>query len=94
MDNNIQTSFIPKKPIVEDSKISSSSVSLFLVVAIIIFLVSLSLMAWVTFTKTNLINQIKENKAIIEKNKGEFEAGTIESISITHRQPRCCFSYI
>jgi hypothetical protein len=80
MDNNIQTSFIPKKPIVEDSKISSSSVSLFLVVAIIIFLVSLSLMAWVTFTKTNLINQIKENKAIIEKNKGEFEAGTIESI--------------
>lgn len=80
MDNNIQTSFIPKKPIVEDSNISRSSVSLFLVISIIVFLVSLSLMAWVTLTKTAMINQINEDKAVIEKNKSEFETGTIESI--------------
>lgn len=80
MNNNIQTSFIPKKPIVEDSRITSSSVSLFLVVSIIIFLVSLSLVAWVALTKASMIKQIEANKQTISTNKAQFEAGTIESI--------------
>lgn len=80
MDNNIQTSFIPKKPIVEDSRISGSGVSLFLIISIIVFLVSLSLMAWVAFTKSSMINGIKADKETINTNKSAFETDTIESI--------------
>ncbi len=80
MDNNIQTSFIPKKPIVDDSRISGSGISLFLVVSIIVFLVSLALMAWVTLTKSSMINAIKLDKETISKNKSAFETETIESI--------------
>jgi len=79
-NNNIQTSFIPKKPIVEDSRISSSSVSLFLIISIIVFLVSLSLMAWVALTKASMISGIKTDKETINTNKSAFETGTIESI--------------
>ena len=79
METKFQTSFIPKKPIVQEQA-ASPRVSLFLLVSIIVFLVALGLAGWVFLEKNHLIQQINVDKQTIESNKGSFETGTIESM--------------
>ena len=79
METKFQTSFIPKKPVVEE-RASSSSISLFLLLSIIVFLVSLGLGGWVFIQKDLLIKNIKSAEEIIRANKAAFELNTIESM--------------
>lgn len=79
MDAKFQTSFIPKKSVLEE-KSSGSSVSLFMLISIIIFLVSLGLFGWVFLEKKNLVRKIEEAKNTIEANRSQFEINTIESV--------------
>jgi len=79
METKFQTSFIPKKPIVEEQR-SGSGLSLFLLIPIIIFLVSLGLMGWVYMQKKILVQKISETKISIDERKSSFEPETIESV--------------
>lgn len=72
----MQTSFIPKKPIVE-SRPEGSGISLFLLLAIIIFIVSLALVAGVYMWRTSLLAQIETDKQELVKAKDSYEEGTI-----------------
>ena len=79
MEAKFQTSFIPKKPIMGEQK-TGSSISLFLLISVIVFLVSLGLLGWVIVQKNLLIKNIETAKTSIENNKGAFETATIESM--------------
>jgi uncharacterized membrane protein YqiK len=76
----MQTSFIPKKPIVPEGEESGGGVSLFLLIGIIIFIVSLALAGGVWFYKGNLIQQIADNKEALVAARASFEEGTIDRL--------------
>jgi hypothetical protein len=79
METKFQTSFIPKKPVVEERR-NNSSISLFLLLSIIVFLVSLGLGGWVFIQKDLLIKNIAAAEDVIKSNKEAFELDTIESM--------------
>lgn len=79
MEPKFQTSFIPKKPIVETVR-TKSSMSLFLFISILIFLISLGITGYIYLEKQLLIQNIASNQQIIAKNKDSFDPNTIDSI--------------
>jgi hypothetical protein len=78
METKYQTSFIPKKPVAVVGQSSSHGTSLFLVISIIIFLVSLGLGGYVYLSKNILIQQIEANQKKIEANKSGVISDTSE----------------
>src|ERR1035437_8359755 len=83
METKYQTSFIPKKPVasVEQRK-SSTGMSLFMLISIILFLISLGLAGYILLEKKLLIQEIGTDQETITKNKGNFtsDSNTIESL--------------
>jgi hypothetical protein len=57
-----------------------TSISLFLLVSIILFLVALGLAGWVFLEKKLLIQKINTDKQTISTNKNSFETDTIENM--------------
>jgi len=82
METKYQTSFIPKKPVTMSGQVRSGSMSLFLLISIIIFLVSLGLAGYVFLEKSILIQKINADKSTIEANKNGLtsDSVTIESL--------------
>ncbi len=80
MDPKFQTSFIPKKPMTETTYRSSAGISLFLLLSIIIFLVTLGVSGYVYLEKQSLVKNIISEQDLIKQNKGSFDSDTIESI--------------
>ena len=82
MDPRMQTSFIPKRPIVASPKMGSSSapINLFSLVATILFIGTIALSGGVFFYKNVIQKQIDEKKATLELAKGAFEPETINQI--------------
>ncbi|MEI6580978.1 MAG: hypothetical protein WCO07_02275 [bacterium] len=86
MDQNFQTSFIPKRPIVEEKVSSSRSVSLFTIVAIFIFFSALIGSGGLFFYKQILAKTktTMENDLNLAKNR--FEPATISRLKTTDRR--------
>ena len=87
METKFQTSFIPKKPIVQESRVTTS-VSLFLLISIIIFLISCGIAGWVYLEKDRLINSINEQKDIINKNKDSLDKDSVSIESFVQLNTR------
>jgi hypothetical protein len=77
METKMQTSFIPKKPIVATPD-ESRGISLFLLLAIIIFIVSLAMAGGVFLWKDSLVKKIAEDKVALESEKQSYEEKTID----------------
>ena len=75
----MQTSFIPKKPIIE-SQSSGSGVSLFLILSIIVFIVTISLAGGVWLWRESLIKQIEKDKQDLVAAKESYEEDTINPL--------------
>lgn len=75
----MQTSFIPKKPIVQNRK-ESSGVSLFLLLSIILFIVSLALVGGVWMWQNQLVSQIAKDKQALIDAKESYEEDTINPL--------------
>jgi hypothetical protein len=78
MDPKFQTSFIPKKAMAETTY--RSGISLFMLLSIIIFLVTLGIAGYVYLEKQSLVKNILYEQDLIKQNKGSFNSGTIENI--------------
>ncbi len=79
METKFQTSFIPKKPMVQENK-ANIGIGLFLLISIVIFLISSGIAGWVYLEKDRLINKIVTQKNIITQNNNTFEgsAATVD----------------
>jgi len=82
MEPKFQTSFIPKKPVTMTGQARSSGMSLFLLLSIIIFLVSLGLGGYVFLEKNLLVQKINADQSTIETNKSGLvsDSITVESL--------------
>jgi hypothetical protein len=78
MDQNFQTSFIPKKALAEDRVERPKSVSVLLFFATIIFIASIAGAAFVFFYKTSLTNQVTQMKLDLKKSEGAFDGDFIQ----------------
>jgi len=72
----MQTSFIPKKPVVE-SQPDSGGVSLFLLLSIILFIVAIAMAGGVWVWKQSLVSQIEKDKAALVAAKESYEEDTL-----------------
>lgn len=79
METKMQTSFIPKKPITEDHG-EGSGISLFLLLAIILFIVSVALAGGIWIWKNSLLSQIETHKQELAAAKASYEEGTINEL--------------
>lgn len=83
MDPRFQSSFIPKKPIVAQPGISSSasSVNLFALIAIVVFVLALVLSGGAFFYKGFLVKQIEERKSSFDRAKEAFDPSFIQQVT-------------
>jgi hypothetical protein len=81
MEVKMQTSFIPKKPIIE-SQSRGSSVSIFFVISVILFIIAVGLAVGVWFWQQSLVAQIKKDKDALEKvrTSDSFQEKTINDL--------------
>ena len=79
MEVKMQTSFIPKKPIIE-SRNEGSGISLFLLLSIIVFIVAVALAGGIWLWQNSLISEIKKGKAALESARDTYEKGTIDPL--------------
>jgi hypothetical protein len=80
MDPRFQTSFIPKKPLISNSKPVSRTINLFGLIATLVFIATVGLAVSVFFYDRLIVNQIIESKATLERAKGAFEPELINKI--------------
>lgn len=80
MDPRFQTSFIPKKPITPATARPTSTVSLFSLLATVLFIVVLALSAGVFFYQNKLQKDIAVDKTSLDRAKGAFEPEVINQI--------------
>ncbi|HEU5114799.1 MAG TPA: hypothetical protein VFT82_03465 [Candidatus Paceibacterota bacterium] len=80
MDPQFRTSFIPKKPITASPVRSAPVISLFSLLATVLFIVSLALSGGVFFYQRYLQTQIDSDKVSLDKAKGAFEPDIINQI--------------
>lgn len=87
MDTKFQTSFIPKKPVLDSpGRLSPSSVSVFLIVAIIIFIVTLSAAGGLYIYRKTLLGRIDTANKLLVKAKNSFESSLIDSVKVLNRR--------
>lgn len=79
METKMQTSFIPKKPIIENQK-EGSGISLFFLLSIIVFIVSIALAAVVFLLQKSLILEIDKDKKELAAARDSYEESTINSL--------------
>ncbi len=79
MEVKMQTSFIPKKPVTA-GRIGGSSISLFLLLSIILFITSLALAGFVWLWRTSLVAQVDKDKAALVAEKDNYDEATIEPL--------------
>ncbi len=80
MEQNFQTSFIPKKPMIEESVVRSRGTSFFTVIAIIVFFTMVLASGGIYFYKISLTKQIDQMTADLAIAKNRFEPAKIAQL--------------
>lgn len=82
MDGKLQTSFIPKKPITETTVFRRpQTVSIFTLISIIIFIISLASAAGVFLYQRYLVGQIADMNSRLAKAKNAFEPSFVTTVT-------------
>ncbi|MBP7805012.1 MAG: hypothetical protein KA052_02170, partial [Candidatus Pacebacteria bacterium] len=86
MDNNFQTSFIPKKPLAEERTQVIKHTSIFSFLATLIFFGALAAAAGMYFYKASLTKSIETMNAQLESSKDVFEPSLINTLQRLDRR--------
>lgn len=86
MDKEFQTSFIPKKPLVEQKASRSQKVSLFNFLATLVFFASLASAGGMYFYKSSLESGIEKKQADLERAQSAFDPETIKELIVLDRR--------
>jgi hypothetical protein len=88
MDQNFQTSFIPKKPMVAERAAGTRSVGFFTVIAIFILFAVLLLSGALYFYKSSIVNDIAQKEADLNLAKNRFEPSKITELQVLDKRLR------
>ncbi len=80
MDQNFQTSFIPKKPILEERAVSSAPVSIFFIASLFILFVVLLGTGGLYFYKTRVINNLNVLQSSLTSAQNNFEPSELTQL--------------
>lgn len=86
MEQNFQTSFIPKKPIVEERVKSSKPVGFFMILSILIFLSMVLAAGGTYFYKTTLASNIVKMEEALTLAKNRFEPEAITLLQVLDKR--------
>lgn len=86
MDQNFQTSFIPKKPIVEDRPRSGKPVGFILVISVLIFLSMVASAGGVYFYKSIVTKNIADMENNLNIAKNRFEPSKITQLQVLDKR--------
>ena len=86
MEQNFETSFIPKKPVVNQEKKVKQPIGLFTVIAILAFATVALSYGGLYFYKKNLADQIVEKSEQIRLAEGSFETSRIYELQVLGRR--------
>ncbi len=86
MEQNFQTSFIPKKSIVKERVISAQSISLVTIISFFIFLAVVIGTGGLYFYKGSLEKNVSEMKNTLSLAQNRFEPSIISSLSVLDRR--------
>ena len=86
MEQNFQTSFIPKKPMIEQRAVEKRPIGLFLVIAISFFLVMVLVSAGAYFYRDYLTKSIVQMENDLTKAKGRFEPAEISKLKLLDKR--------
>lgn len=78
MEQNFQTSFIPKRPIVETTAKSSKPVGFFMILSIFVFIAVCVSYGGLYFYKEIIVKNIEQKKKDLKLAEGRFEIDTIK----------------
>lgn len=88
MEQNFQTSFIPKKPMVQERAVPARSIGFLTVISIIILFTVLLVSAGLYFYKGILNKNITNSQASLDKAKNRFEFSKITELQVLDRRLR------
>lgn len=88
MEQSFQTSFIPKKPIIEKKAVPTRPASLFLVAAIFILIAIALASGGLYFYKSILVKNIEQKKNNLELAKNRFEPAKIAQLQTLDKRLR------
>src|SRR3989344_1841959 len=88
MDQNFQTSFIPKKPVIEERIRAERPIGLFLIIAIFIFLTVALTSGGLYFYKSILSKKIISMENDLNLAKNRFEPARIEALQVLDKRLR------
>lgn len=86
MDQNFQTSFIPKKPIIKERAISSRPISIFLIGAVFIFFVILLATGGLYFYKSVVAKNIADMQNTLTLAQNRFEPSKITELQVLDKR--------
>lgn len=82
MDQNFQTSFIPKKPIIKEEATASRPVGILLVVSLFVLFTVLLGTGGLYFYKGTLVKNLEKKKTSLNLAKGRFEPAKIVELQV------------
>ena len=88
MDQNFQTSFIPKKPMIKESAVSSRPVGILLIISLFILFLTLLMTGGLYFYKGIIAKQIIDKDKSLTLAKNDFEPAKITELQILDKRLR------
>jgi hypothetical protein len=88
MDQNFQTSFIPKKPIVEERVVSTRPINIFSVVGVLLLFAMVISTGALYFYKVSLTKNISKMASDLELAKNRFEPARITQLNVLDKKLR------
>lgn len=86
MEQNFQTSFIPKKPIIAERAVASKPVSFLAIISIFIFISTVLVAGGLYFYKTVLAGQVTSMNSDLEKEKNRFDPSKIAQLQVLDKR--------
>ena len=86
MEQNFQTSFIPKKPMIEQSRVVKRPIGLFMIIAIFIFFTMVLASGGAYFYKKVLTDKITKMESDLNLAKNRFEPAKIAQLKLLDRR--------
>ncbi len=86
MDQNFQTSFIPKKPMIKERAVTSPSVGILMIIAIFVLFTMLIASAGLYFYKIHLAASITQMQTDLNLAKNRFEPSKLSELQVLDKR--------
>ncbi len=86
MEQEFQTSFIPKKPLAEERVVRQPSLNIFNFIGIIIFIMAVVGAGGVYFWQSALTTQVKDAQASLQKARDKFEINSVRDLQTLEKR--------